>query len=521
MTTPIRRRSAAWTLLAVSGFSLVLAWALASPVGASPDEQAHITYAWGTVTGQTVVGEKLVTIPGGRTATSVQVPQRLLQFPAPGCYAFHPEQPVAQCVPTPPDNMQMVPQASYMSRYPPLFYALEGVQLRATTAVNLSGPQVLFGARLAAALLSLLAVASGVFLLSRRFPDRVVVLATLLALPATAWFLVASVNPNGLEIAAAFMLAAGVLAVRVDHAAGVRSITAVLTVPVGTVLLAWTRPVAWVWASLILAVLLVPTAKHDHTSWRKRLPIRGLGAMATGATILVLAAATAWFAYGLQIRGSEEARVNAGGWGGLHPVGRILLLLLHSGTILTEQIGNFGWLDTPLPQLAILLWAAIVAVAAAIWAVGRKAAVPWWSIGAVLGLGYLVALLDEYVGAWGWQGRYLLPVTAAVCVLAVPGLAHGLERLSALRSMVPWMMVALMAVNALSVAWFLFRNAYGVRAAPGRLPSVPGPLGAPTWTPPLGLGVVLGLVTLAFACGVAAAWAFRAEPASEEQVSAH
>jgi Predicted membrane protein (DUF2142) len=92
--------------------------------------------------------------------------------------------------------MHVLTQASYMSRYPPLFYAVEGVVLRAGTAVDLSGPRVLYGARLAAAVLSLLAFGYGLFLLSRRFPDRVVVLATLLALPATAWFLAASVNPT-------------------------------------------------------------------------------------------------------------------------------------------------------------------------------------------------------------------------------------------------------------------------------------------------------------------------------------
>lgn len=30
------------------------AWASASPVGASPDEPDHITYAWGSSTGQTL-----------------------------------------------------------------------------------------------------------------------------------------------------------------------------------------------------------------------------------------------------------------------------------------------------------------------------------------------------------------------------------------------------------------------------------------------------------------------------------
>jgi len=494
----------------VSALSLAVAWALASPVGASPDEQAHIAYAWGTVTGQTVIGEQLVTIKAGRTATNVQVPQKLLQYPPPGCYAFHPDRPVRQCAPVPADNLQMVAQASYMSRYPPLFYAAEGVVLQAATAVDLSGPHVLYGARLAAAVLSLLAVGYGLFLLSRRFPDDVVVLATLLALPATAWFLAASVNPNGLEITAAFLLAAGVLAVRVDHAAGVRSLAAVLAVPLGTLLLAWTRPVSWVWASLILAILLVPVGKKNGGSWTSRLPVRRLGKVPAAATVLVLVSAMAWFGYALQLRSSESAaQGNSAAWGALNPVGRVLLLVLHTGTIVSEQIGTFGWLDTPLPQLAVLVWVSVAGVAAIIWFVGRNGLVPRWSIGVVLVLGYLAAMLDEYVGAWGWQGRYLLPVTAAVFVLAVPGLVSGLERLSALRNLLPWMTVTLMAVNALSVVWFLFRNVYGVKTGPRRLPSAPGPVGTPAWTPLYGQGVVLALVVLALACGVAAVWAQR------------
>ena len=520
MTTPLRR-TAAWVLLAVSGLSLSIAWMLASPVGASPDEEAHIAYAWGTVTGQTVTGEHLVSIPGGRTATSVQIPQKLLQMAPAGCYAFLPEKPVTQCAPILADNVRMVTDASYMSRYPPLFYAVEGVVLRAATAVDLSGPRVLYGARLVAAVLSLLAVGSGVFLLSRRFPALIVVFTTLLALPATAWFLAGSVNPNGLEITAAFLLAAGVLALRVDHATGARSVTAILAVPVGTLLLAWTRPLSWVWAALILALLLVPIGQKDGSSWIRRLPVRQLGAVATAATVLVLTSAMVWFVYGLQIRASEAARVNATGWDGLNPIGRVLILVFHSGTIVTEEVGTFGWLDTPLPPLAVLAWVSIAAMAAVIWFVGRNDCVPRWSIGAVLGLGYLAALLDEYKGAWAWQGRYLLPVAAAICVLAVPGLLAGLERLSALRSLVPWMMVALMAVDAVSVAWFLFRNVYGLRISPGRLPSVPRPVGTPSWTPPYGQGVVLALVGLALATGVATVWALRTVPERAAQGPAH
>jgi len=113
-------------------------------------------------------------------------------------------------------------------------------------------------------------------------------LSTLLAFPATAWFLAGSVNPNGLEIAAGFLLAAGVLSLRVDHTVGARTVTAVLAVPLGTLLLAWSRPLSWVWASLILAMLLLPTAQLDGESWMRRLPVRRLGAVAFAITALGL-----------------------------------------------------------------------------------------------------------------------------------------------------------------------------------------------------------------------------------------
>jgi Predicted membrane protein (DUF2142) len=505
--TPLRR-SAGWLLLAVYGLLLSLAWLLASPVGASPDEPAHIDYAWGTVTGQTVGGEHLVTMADGRTATLVQVPRKLLQYPAPDCYAFYQAIPVTQCSANPADNMHVVTQASYMSRYPPLFYGIEGIALQAATAVDLSGPVVLYGARLVAALLSLLAVGYGLFLLSRRFPDSIVLLATLLALPATTWFLAASVNPNGREVAAAFLLAAAVLSVRVDHASGIRSFAAVFAVPLGTLLLAWTRPLSWVWASLILGLLLVPTSQSDGLSWSRRLPARRLGAVAFSATALILASSTAWFGYALRLRSSGLGTTPAD-WAGLNPVGRVIVLLLHTGRIVSEQVGDFGWLDTPLPTVALLAWVSVVGMAAAIWVVSRSTLVPQWPVDAVLVLGYLAALLDEYRGGWGWQGRYLLPVTAAVCVFAVPGLMNGLKQMAALRRLVPWMMVVLMAVNALSVVWFLFRNVYGVRDWQRRLPLALLPSRTPFWTPPLGQGIVLALAGMALACGVVAVWALR------------
>ena len=168
MATPLRR-SAPWVLLAASGLSLAFAWALASPVGASPDEPAHVWYAWGTVTGQTLTHEQFITIPGEKaTRTRVRIPQKLLQHTDPKCYMGKPGRATTACSPIPADNGQLVTRGSYMNRYPPLYYGLEGAVMRAGVAANLSGPRVLYGARLASAILSWLAVVFGVFLLSRR-----------------------------------------------------------------------------------------------------------------------------------------------------------------------------------------------------------------------------------------------------------------------------------------------------------------------------------------------------------------
>jgi len=514
MTTP-PRRNVAWPLMAVYAILLSVAWILASPVGASPDEEAHVAYAWGTVTGQTIFNEHLVTISAGQMATAVQVPNKLLQAPDSACYRFRAGTPTVSCTKLPADNGQVSTRATYMSRYPPVFYAAEGAVLRAATAVNLSGSRVLYSARLAAAALSLFALGFGVFLLSRRFPARVVLLVALLAIPATAWFLTSSVNPNGLEIAAAFLLAAAVLSVRVDDVADVRSVAAVLAVPLGTLLLAWSRPLSWVWASLMLALLLVPAGRRDGESWLRRLPVRRLGVVALSTTVLILVSSMVWFAYALQVRSEQLGKTDVS-WAALSPIGRAVVLVLHTGTILFEQIGMFGWLDTPLPSLAILCWVAVVGVALAVWIVGRSTLVPRWSMGVILGLGYLAALLDEYRGQWGWQGRYLLPVTAALCVFAIPGLANGFERLAPLRRVVPAMMVVLMAVNSLAVVWFLLRNAYGVKGYPARLPSTPLPLGTARWVPPFGLGFVVALVALALACGVVAVWKLRPLAVDEE-----
>jgi hypothetical protein len=302
------------------------------------------------------------------------------------------------------------------------------------------------------------------------------------------------------------------VAVRSDVARGARAPLAVWAVAAAAFLLAWLRPVSRVWATLVVAGLVVPVGSRGRRSPVERLPIRQLGATALAVTAIVLAAAAAFSAYSAKVLNTEfEAAYHPESWTSLSVPGKVALLLLHSGKIVSEQVGNFGWLDPPLPTIVLLGWVFLAGGAVAIWAVGRGSVVPHAALAAFLVLGYLAALFHEYLGAWGWMGRYLLPVTAAGCALAVPGMASGLQRASALRRLIPTMLIALMSIHTLSVVWFLWRNCYGLKPYPRRLPSAPLPVGAASWSPPPGQLALLAMTALALACGVLATQRLRTD----------
>lgn len=539
MTTPSGRsarravRSVAsgpWLLLVAVGL-LCSAYALASPVGASVDEPAHLVYAWGTATGQVAPGHERPSVGvGGRSEVRVDVPQALLRFPSQDCYRGRPEQPVTYCRPLPPDVRVPVEVTTYMVRYPPVYYAAEGLVLRAGLAVGLPGHRVLILARLASVLFGLLVLAWAAALLARRVPVRPLVLGLALGLTPTAMILLASINPNGFEVAAAVLLAAAVLALRVDLARGVRGRGPVVAVPLGTLLLAGSRPLSWVWAGALLATLLVsvpagsavsgpsdgdPAVRRWSRRWR-RLPVRALGTPALLATVLVLAASLAWFGWALGVRQGEQVRIGTEvPWDTLGPGWKLFTLLLVGGWLLHDAVGQFGW-ETPLVDLALYAWLLVAGAALALWALGARAAraarhrpspEPLLPL-LVAGLCAVVVLVHEYVTAFGWQGRYVLPVLAAVGVLAVPGLSAGLRRVRAGWTAVPLLVGPLVVVHVVALVWWMWRNVYGVRDwGVVRVPPTPLPVGTQTWTPPAGQRAVyllLLLAVLAAAAGLAA-----------------
>ncbi|GAB4071661.1 hypothetical protein GCM10028777_40600 [Angustibacter speluncae] len=474
--------------------AVVVGWALSSPVGSAPDEDSHTVYAWGVATGQVGPGRDRVELRQLGGEPEVIAPFLVLDVPPDlgaqvqgGCYRFNWALPAA-C----PDAAPTPVAETYMTRYPPLPYAVLGTALRAQLALGVGAEAALLGTRVVAGLLAVALLAPAVALLARRYGSAAAAVGTGVALTPMAVYLGPTVNPSGLEVAATVAGAAVVCVLRHDALAGGpvgRGPQALLVVTV--TVLAWTRPISWLWAGLLLALLLVPPAWGR--GWWRRLPAWRLSPWTIGLVVAAVAGAVAWTVYAAGLRVGDVPYEEA--WLALPPWGRLLLVLLKTGDLVQQAVGVLGWLDTPLPSLYLLAWVAAatwLAVRAARPRPDRAAAVDlparWVAAFAVTAL--VVVVVHSVLTAYGYQGRYVLPVLAAAAVLLVPSLAP-LRPDAFLRPRGIALLLALAALQGFALLWHLWRYAYGARMDNPRLPPAPLPTAEPAWSPPPGQEIVV------------------------------
>jgi hypothetical protein len=163
----------------------------------------------------------------------------------------------------------------------------------------------------------------------------------------------------------------------------------------------------------------------------------------------------------------------------------------------TEMVGLFGWLDTPMPQLFVMAWQALVValIAIALLVGSRRSR---WTLAIVIVASLVVSVA---FGSWyraltdtvGFQGRHLLPIVAAIPLIAGEILYRNSDRIRALsapRLLVPFASVAGVVQF---VAWWsnARRHSHGVNGHVLFFQS-------PAWSPPLGWPTWLIVVMLAF-----------------------
>lgn len=403
------RSALRWAGLFVLPYLLLgVSWVFSNPPGAAPDEPDHLVKAIGM--GRLDIGDEYdEPLPDEpilvRRNLSIT---RIIDIPSSispagyTCYAFASDQ-TASCLPAEkPADVGTIERETPIGAYPPFAYVPMGVAARA-----MDTPYHAFLAARVVALVSALAMLFvGAWALVREL-GRPALLGGFAALTPMSLFAASSVTTSGLEISSGF--AAGALTVvclRKPEALSLPRIQLSLA-GVGTCLIL-SRQMGVVTLGVLMLVLIVA---RRHEVWQV---VRG-HRPALVASVAVLAVATVVVA--LWERAFD------------HPTDTGSPLDLSAAdnfvdglpALLRSAVGQFGWLDTPLPLWAVWSWLAVTIVLCSLGLlVGDRGERTVLAVVLVATAGITFATYASVfypVGASS-QGRHLLPLFAFCPVFA-------------------------------------------------------------------------------------------------------
>ncbi|WP_394551212.1 DUF2142 domain-containing protein [Agromyces sp. MMS24-JH15] len=395
--------AATWMLTAVIG----ILWALATPIGGSPDEPAHLVKAASVARGQ-FVGEP------SHIGHIVQVPRYVAAAHGVGCMVFEKDVP-ADCIAAHPENPgEIADSTTTAGLYNPVYYLLVG------------WPSLLFGditgiyaMRIVSVVLTTLFIAFAARLsLGLGRPALSLAAVGVVATP-TLLFLTGAVNPNALEVTTTLAAFTAMLAVvRRGPEASIGGPLAIAIV--STVLGVQMRGLSPLWFAVALAAPLILIPWDRLRALLQRRVVWVTVAAVLAATVL----AALWTVSSSSLTGSLDDKQHMQQYPGVGTsfLTGFAVTLLDTFNHGTQMIASFGWLDTPAPQAVYFVWSALTgALVLAGVAILRGRRLVFGSA-IVLALVLLPPLAQAaYVTAGGyiWQGRYTLPLFA----IAVVGLA--------------------------------------------------------------------------------------------------
>ncbi|WP_194409118.1 DUF2142 domain-containing protein [Microbacterium cremeum] len=366
-------------------FIVLAAWAFASPVGSSPDDDFHLPSIW------CGIGER-----PGLCETVDDSAARLVPIPIVNstCYAFHPEED-AGCWDPSLEGLTKVERANVDGLYPRLYYTVMSVF--ASPDIQLSVIMIrLANSAFAVGLLTALILA-----LPRRIRPAVVVSVLATAVPLGV-FIYASTNPSSWALLSATTVWAALFGA--TQTSGRRRWVLAVLALFGAVIGAGARADAAIFAVYGTAMALLLGLRSLRNLRDQLIPL------VTAALIIVTSAG--FYA---------SARQGGAAFGGLDPAAGRLTLAQHVSNFLEVPslwIGalgqsNLGWFDTRMPSV---VWVLTTAVFGGVLFVGLKGGWRRRTLAIVLALVamwivpfVMLAQSNAVVGATV-QPRYLLPL---------------------------------------------------------------------------------------------------------------
>lgn len=475
-------------------FAGMVAWSLATPLSASPDEPAQVAHAAAVVRGQ-LVGTTIRST--ANPYTSIRVPEIFsfgLNGRLDGCFVLKPTVP-ASCAPKLVAPSRTVRSTSYVDRYPPLYFAIVG--LPSLVVESAAGIYLM---RVVSSLLSALLLALAFLCVLRWSTRRTLLLGILAAATPMTWFLASVVNPNGFEITSALCLWVAGTVLVLDQAgsppAGLVAVTAA-----SAVCLVLSRGLSPLWGAIILVVLAL---LGGWTSLRSLLATRSVQ-WAVGAVVVMASLAVAWIV-------NEHALDLVPD--GIHvPVhtstGHLVATVFgYTGQWLVQMVGVFGSLDTYAPTATYLAWAVVLGtlVLLGLGSAGRRRqGILLLLMAAVVVVPVAITVDQAHRLGIDWQGRYVLPLAVGVPVVAAALLSEGATHLVVRIS--GWLTATITVGGALAFVEALRRYTVGTAG--------PIDLFQGSWQPPGGDALVVALGLVALGALGAVTWQLVREPAAE------
>jgi Predicted membrane protein (DUF2142) len=454
---------------------VVVTWAVGIPRFASPDEPAHIYKAYGTAHGE------LLGSPAG-----APFPDNLREFEGPdklgppnlNCYNGQPQVP-ASCA------TEISPRLiSSGARYPPFYYGLVGLPVAATGESDTVLPYRLVSAVLCVALLAL------AMIVAKRGLRAEVVGLQLAALTPMALFLMASVNPNAIEIAGFVAIWACLSRVATDE-----------RLPMGLLILAsWLsaavvlmRPISIVWMAATVVVAVIAASPRR----RRELLARRALAWAVGPTTLALVGSWLWLLYSrMEIK--DERLTNT-----LDLAAALRRSVDNWGRYLHQTIGVLGWLDTNLPSFVYAAWFVALGLVAVIHLRGatRRTFIALVALVVVwLALPLVINGFTNSRAGLTYQGRYSLPIFVGAAFLPMFNERSTLRAPRVSQRALVAAVLALVVVAEVGAFWEMLRRftvgVHGKILLTGHLP----------WSPSVAPMLLVVVNALAIAAAAWSAW---------------
>lgn len=488
--SPIRHRWRVFWAVWAAGTLLSLLWAIATPLGASPDEPAHIIKAAAVAHGE-------FTGTPSEGTTVVQVPQYIAWTHAQTCYAFADDESAACSPAVPEPTGAIVESTTTAGLYNPVYYLVVGwPSLVFDNSVGVYVMRAVSGA-----LSTLFLALTALMMCSWRRPALPLAGLGVLMTPMML-FLSASVNPNAVETTGTVAVLVAMISILLNDRRDLLAERSAILVA-SALFAANARGLSPLWLAV---VVLAPLLLVGWDGLRELLRTRAVIVAIVGVAI-VTAFAGVWL---LATNSLGRAISDPDGiiypGAGSPPISGFIWALESTPEFVLHMIGLFGWMDTAAPFGVAAVWvtAMLTLVIGAVTVLrGKTLKVFLVLLAAAILLPPIVQGLYVNSGGYIWQGRYNLPLVLATLAAATAFLSPYLPVRHPIVRRVWGCAVILMAAAHLYVfAWVLRRYAVGLDG------SWQQTFRTPEWSAPGGNITIVAIMALTLAA--LAWWAWRA-----------